>query len=64
MNIQNFVENYHILPAAERKEGLSCIIKEGTPNRIQPSQGANTRAALRVIADADGRAADFVRAQY
>lgn len=63
MNIQNFVENYHSMPAAERKEGLSYIIKEGKLQTVfNQARGANTRAALRVIADTDSRAADFVRA--
>ncbi len=63
MNIQNFVENYHILPAAERKEGLSCIIKEGKlkPYTTKP-RGEYACGFARDRADADGRAADFVRA--
>lgn len=62
MNIQNFIETYHELPAAERKEGLSYILKEGKLQTVfNQARGANTRAALRVIADMDGRAADFAK---
>lgn len=63
MNIQNFVENYHTLPASERKEGLAEIIKgEKLQTVFNLVRGSSARAALRVIADADSRAADFVKA--
>ncbi len=63
MNIQNFVENYHELASEERKEGLSEIIRDGKLQTVfNQTKGANARAALRVIADADARAVDFVRA--
>ena len=62
MNIQNFIETYHELPAAERKEGLSYIHKEGKLQTVfNQAKGANTRAALRVIADMGARAADFTK---
>lgn len=62
MNIQNFVETYHELPAAERKEGISYILKEGKLQTVfNQARGANTRAALRVIADMDARAAAFAK---
>lgn len=62
MNIQNFVENYHELPSAERKEGLSDIVKgEKFKTVLNLAKGANTRAALRVLADAGSRASDFVK---
>ncbi|MEG0257358.1 MAG: methyltransferase [Christensenella sp.] len=63
MNIQDFVENYSTLPAAERKEGLSYIVKEGKLQTVfNQAKGANARAALRIIADTDARAVDFVKA--
>ena len=46
MNIQNFVENYHTLPASERKEGLAEIIKgEKLQTVFNLVRGSSARAA-------------------
>ncbi|MEA5004004.1 MAG: methyltransferase [Christensenella sp.] len=61
--IKEFVENYNDLPAAERKEGVIELIRDGDLQRVYAlAKSGTARAALRILADIGERAKDVVAA--